>query len=143
MRKYTAKEKRQLESNPYTYKVTDHRLMFTVEFKKDFWRKYEAGETPRSILTELGYDTDMFGQKQIDSMVQSMKKQAASGMFREGAARDHRAGRGKKPDTAEDIAMTEENFSRLWHELQYLREEVELLKKSEPAGAAVMDASHR
>ena len=40
MRKYTAKEKRQLESNPYTYKVTDYRLMFTVEFKKDFWRKY-------------------------------------------------------------------------------------------------------
>ena len=34
MRKYTAKEKKQLESNPYTYKVTDHKLMFTAEFNR-------------------------------------------------------------------------------------------------------------
>lgn len=85
----------------------------------------------------------MFGQKQIDSMVQSMKRQAASGMFREGAARDHRAGRGRKADTDEVIAPTEENVTRIWHELQYLREEVELLKRSEPASAATTGTPSR
>ena len=33
---------------------------------------------PRKMLEDLGYDLEMFGQKQIDSMVQSMKRQAES-----------------------------------------------------------------
>lgn len=31
------------------------------------------------LLEDLGYDLGMFGQKQIDSMVQSIKRQAQSG----------------------------------------------------------------
>ena len=52
-RKYTAKEKQLLEKNPYTLKVTDHQLMFTAEFKSEFWKRYEAGMGPREILTDL------------------------------------------------------------------------------------------
>ena len=86
MKEYTKKEMKILEDNPYTLRVTKNKLSHTAEFKKIFWTKYQAGESPRKILTDLGYDPNMFGQKRIDSLVQHIKKQALSGNgFSEGS----------------------------------------------------------
>ena len=79
MKEYTAKEMKVLKANPYTFKVTKNKLYFTIEFKQAFWTAYQAGMAPRKILEDLGYDLKIFGQKQIDSIVQSIKKQAQSG----------------------------------------------------------------
>ena len=79
MKEYTKKEMKELLKNPYTLKVTKNQLSHTAEFKKVFWTKYQAGESPRKILTDLGYDINMFEQKRIDSLVQRIKKQALSG----------------------------------------------------------------
>ena len=68
MREYTTKEVKQLRANPYTYKVTKNKLYFTAEFKEAFWVGYQAGVAPREILKGLGYDLNLFGQKQIDSI---------------------------------------------------------------------------
>lgn len=85
MKEYTAKEMKLLKANPYTFKVTKSKLYFTVEFKEAFWTAYQAGMAPRKILEDLGYNLEMFGQKQIDSIVQRIKKQAQSGGgFRQG-----------------------------------------------------------
>ena len=69
MKGYTVKEMKLLQSNPYTFKVIKNRLYFTIEFKEAFWLSYQAGNAPRKILKDLGYDVSIFGQKQIDSMV--------------------------------------------------------------------------
>ena len=76
MKEYTAREMKLLKANPYTFKVTKSKLYFTIEFKETIWTAYQAGMAPRKILEDLGYDLEMFGQKQIDSMVQRMKRQA-------------------------------------------------------------------
>lgn len=73
MREYTAKEMKLLKANPYTFNVTKNKLYFTIEFKEAFWTAYQDGFAPRKILEDLGYDLEMFGQKQIDSMVQSIR----------------------------------------------------------------------
>ena len=44
-----------------------------VEFKKEFWRRYKAGEAPTEILRALGYDTKILGRKQISNRVQSVR----------------------------------------------------------------------
>ena len=91
MKEYTSKQIRQLQSNTYTLKVTKCKLYFTAKFKEDFWIRYQAGDAPRKILTDLGYDISLFGQKQIDSLVQRIKQQALSGEgFREGENHDKR-----------------------------------------------------
>lgn len=79
MKEYTAKEMKLLKANPYTFKVTKNKLYFTIEFKEAFWTAYQAGMAPRKIFEDLGYDLEIFGQKQIDSIVQSIKRQAQSG----------------------------------------------------------------
>lgn len=129
MKEYTAKEMKLLKANPYTFKVTKNKLYFTVEFKEAFWTAYQAGIAPRKILGDLGYDVEMFGQKQIDSMVQSMKRQVESGNgFTQG---ENRTRRKKDELTIPEGASTEskETLESILNEVKYLRQEVDFLKK--------------
>lgn len=129
MKEYTVKEMKILKSNPYTFKVTKKKLYFTAEFKEIFWTGYQAGTAPRKLLEDMGYDLEMFSQKQIDSLVQRIKKQAQSGYgFTEGEKRIRRM----KDETVntENIQAGSPNITvQIWNEVKYLRQEVEFLKK--------------
>ena len=124
MKKYTQKQIKELKSNPYTLQVSDKRIFFTIEFKKIFWKKYQAGMSPRSIFKEMDYNLDYFGQKQIDSIVQRVKKEALAGEFTEGYSRINRI---KINEPSSDI--TPQNIKQMQNELLYLRQEVYFLKK--------------
>lgn len=129
MKEYTAKEMKLLKANPYTFQVTKHKLYFTIEFKETFWTAYQAGVAPRKILKDLGYDLELFGQKQIDSMVQGIKYQAGEpGGFRQGENRIRRK-KAEMPIPKGVSACSEESLTNLLNEVKYLRQEVEFLKK--------------
>lgn len=126
MKEYSTKQIKQLMANSYTLRVTKNKLYFTKEFKRDFWTGYQAGNAPKKILTDFGYDLACFEQKQIDSIVQRIKKQALSGEgFREGENHEKRA----RLKAEEDPEVNSLSIKRMQHELQYLRQEVEFLKK--------------
>lgn len=126
MKEYSAKEIKELKSNPYTLNVTKYQLSHTIKFKEAFWIKYQAGIAPRKILEELGYNSEMFGQKRIDSLVQRIKGQALSGNgFTEGFNRTKRM-KIESPDTTN---ISAQSIDYMQHELEYLRQEVEFLKK--------------
>lgn len=132
MKEYTVKQIKELEKNPYVYKVTKHKLYYTAKFKEDFWTSYQAGNAPRKILSDFGFDLKIFGQKQIDSLVQHIKKQALAGDgFSEGENRTKRTGR--KAASEEDL-FSPQSMERVQNELLYLRQEVEFLKKIVIAG---------
>ena len=123
MKEYTEKQKRELRKNPYVLQVTKHKIYYTAKFKEDFWISYQAGNTPRKILTDFGFDLNTFGQKQIDSLVQHIKKQALSGDgFTEGTNRQRRIPR---KATAEEELPSPQSIERIQNELLYLRQEVE------------------
>ena len=127
MKQYTPKQIKKLEANPYTLKVTKNKLYFTIKFKEDFWINYQAGNAHRKILSDLGYDLEYFGQKQIDSIVQRIKKEALSGNgFREGENRERRIP--MKATNREELSSPQ-SIERMQNELLYLRQEVEFLKK--------------
>ncbi|MCQ2088534.1 MAG: hypothetical protein MJZ37_10825 [Bacilli bacterium] len=125
VREYTAEEKEKLESNPYTLKVSKNKFYVTVKFKEDFWIRYQAGVSPRKIIKDFGYDLSLFTQKQIDGIVQKIRKQALSGNgFTEGENRDRRPGI-KAPEQTD----SPQTMFQMQAELMYLRQEVEFLKK--------------
>lgn len=127
MKEYTPKQIKKLEANPYTFKVTKNKLYFTIKFKEDFWIRYQAGNAPRKIMQELGYDLSLFTQKQIDNYVQRIKKEALSGNgFREGENRERRIP--MKATNREELSSPQ-SIERMQNELLYLRQEVEFLKK--------------
>ena len=127
MREYTSKQIKELKENPYTLNVTKNKMYFTAKFKEDFWISYQAGNAPRKILRDFGYNLDLFEQKQVDSLVQRIKKQALSGNgFREGENHERRIPM-KAPDEKE--LSSPQSIERMQNELLYLRQEVEFLKK--------------
>lgn len=127
MKEYTSKQIKELKANPYTLNVTKNKLYFTVKFKEDFWINYQAGISPRKILSDFGYNLDIFGQKQIDSLVQRIKKEALSGKgFREGENHERRV---PMKATQEEDLSSPQSIERMQNELLYLRQEVEFLKK--------------
>ncbi|MFP3154910.1 hypothetical protein LQZ18_10915 [Lachnospiraceae bacterium ZAX-1] len=126
MREYTAKEIKQLKANLYTLNITKNKLYFTAKFKEDFWCSYQAGNAPKKIMADLGYDVKLFRQKQIDSIVQRIKSQALSGGgFSEGENTTKRMPM-KSPSSPQD---SPQRLEQMQHELLYLRQEVEFLKK--------------
>ena len=129
MKEYTAKEMKLLKANTYTFKVTKNKLYFTIEFKEAFWTAYQAGMAPRKILNDFGYDLEIFGQKQIDSIVQSSKRQAQSKTgFTQGENRERR----KKAEITIPEGVNENSKATLLsilNEVKYLRQEVDFLKK--------------
>lgn len=127
MKEYTPKQIKELKDNPYTLNVTKNKLYFTVKFKEDFWTSYQAGNAPRKILSDFGYNLACFEQKQIDSLVQRIKKQALSGNgFSEG---ENRTKRVPLKATNEGELSSPQSIERMQNELLYLRQEVEFLKK--------------
>ena len=124
MKKYTKKQIKELKENPYTLKINEQRIFFTIEFKKVFWIKYQAGMSPRKILKELNYNLEYFGQKQIDSITQRVKEEALNGEFTEGYSRINRM-KIKEPEGE----ITVQNIKQMQHELLYLKQEVDFLKK--------------
>jgi hypothetical protein len=52
--KFTKREIQLIKNNPYTYHVTEAQICYTKEFKEEFWRRYQTGETPRAIVEALG-----------------------------------------------------------------------------------------
>ena len=120
MKEYTPKQIKELKANPYTLNVT-------AKFKEDFWISYQAGNAPRKILLDFGYNLEYFGQKQIDDIVQRIKRQALSGNgFTEGENRQKRIP--MKATNEEDLSSPQ-SIERMQNELLYLRQEVEFLKK--------------
>lgn len=127
MKEYTPKQIKELEKNPYVLKVTKHKLYYTAKMKEDFWVSYQAGNAPRKILADFGFDLSIFGQKQIDSLVQHIKKQALSGNgFTEG---ENRTKRIPMKATNENELASPQSIERMQNELLYLRQEVDFLKK--------------
>ena len=127
MKEYTPKQIKELKSNLYTLNATKNKLYFTIKFKEDFWISYQAGNAPRKILADFGYNLDYFGQKQIDSIVQRVKKEALSGNgFSEG---ENRRKRVAMKATSEEELSSPHSIERMQNELLYLRQEVEFLKK--------------
>lgn len=125
--KFTKREIQFIKNNPYTYNVTESQIFYTREFKEEFWRRYQAGESPRTIVEALGYDPDMLGQYRINGLQINIQKQALRlEGFTQGKGR-HKVRKAELYDV--DTTPSDETIIKMQHELLYLRQEVEFLKK--------------
>lgn len=126
-RHFTVYEMEILRKNPYTYRVRARQLLFTAEFKKIFWERYEAGEEVQAIFESMGYEPLVVGYTRMHALPQNLRKVVAAGReFSDGYSN-----RAKKPtpteETRQDKAILEAKEMR--HEIAYLRQHVEFLKK--------------
>lgn len=125
-RHFTAYEMELLRQNPYTYRVRARQLLFTAEFKRIFWARYQEGEDVQQIFESLGYDPLVVGYSRMYSVPQNLRKVVEAGReFTEGYS-----GRSKDAvNQAGSKSRSELEIAELRHETAYLRQHVEFLKK--------------
>ena len=123
-RQFTQEEMEILRSNRYTYSVTPNSISFTIEFKKEFWKRYQAGENPRDIVEALGYDYQLLGATRVSGLQSMIRKQAKEGQFREGQHNSYAIS--NHPDYS--TMSNDQKLYAMEHEIYYLRNEIEFLK---------------
>ena len=83
--------------------------------------------TPRQIVAELGYDPDILGTRRLSGIQLTIKKQAnRPGGFTEG--KGHRRTLESAMESVEENP-DKETIVRMQHEILFLRQEMEFLKK--------------
>lgn len=120
--KFTPEQQELLRNNQYTIRVTADSLSLSKEFKELFYQEYLSGEIPRNILQKYGYPTEIFGKQRIWGIAHCIKKEYQD----TGTFRDIRT-----PSTGSTSAdkSPEEKIRQLEHQVSYLTQEVEFLKK--------------
>ena len=127
---FTEEQQQLLRQNPYIYSVTETRITLTKEFKELFMTAYKAGESPRKILEDHGFDISIIGERRIWSISQHIRTEYKKyGEFHEGyGPRGETASPDAPTDAAKPVSETDE-IKQLRHEVDYLKQEMEFLKK--------------
>ena len=124
---FTKEQLNILRQNPYIYSVTGTRITLTKEFKEIFMSEYQAGESPRKILEDHGFDISIIGERRIWSISCHIRSEYDKyGEFHQGYAPRNPGSR-----TAADPNQLSEKdeLKQLRHEVDYLKQEVDFLKK--------------
>ena len=127
-KQFTEVQLRILRQNPYIYSVTGTRMTLTKEFKEIFIKAYQAGELPRNILQDHGFDISILGERRVWSISQHIRDEYKKyGKFHEGyGPRDP----GSRPPANPDQPLSEKDeLQQLRLEVDYLKQEIDFLKK--------------
>lgn len=91
---------------------------------------YKAGESPRKILEDHGFDISIIGERRIWSISQHIRTEYKKyGEFHEGyGPRSEAASPDALSDAAKPVSETDE-IKQLRHEVDYLKQEMEFPKK--------------
>ncbi len=122
---FTDEQVQQFLLNPYVKNVSNKAITYTDEFKVIFTQKYLEGNPPSVILREMGFDPHILGKKRIDRFVGNVYKY----QVRNGDVSDMRKGYSGRPSIKE--LSDKERIARLEHQVKYLKQENEYLKKIE------------
>jgi hypothetical protein len=129
IKKFTEKELAELLSNPFVKHATHTHVRFTMEFKEAFWKRARAGEKLFSIIKAFGLDPEVLGERRIKGIYAHLNEQVAAGMAfteeRRIKSPENAVLHSKLPSNKEQVVK----IRNLEHEVLYLRQELEFVKK--------------
>lgn len=132
---------RMLLQSPHVSNVTRKTVSYTLAYKEMFWRRYCAGEPPEMIFEDSGIDPVVLGNTRVWGLVKTLRSVHSRGLPMT---------EGRQPTSAElsndesDIpkpprsrrsvepplgVVTVADIRKLYHQVAYLTQEMEFLKK--------------
>jgi len=128
---FTPEQMEVLMCNPYTARVTPHRILFTLEFKEFAMQQVTvSGMTYRKIFQKAGYDTELLGHERMKHIMRSIKLEAASAeglQEPKGGTREQELARRQKEDLSKKHTKTA--IRELQDRVNHLEQQLEFLKK--------------
>jgi hypothetical protein len=118
---FTHEQVEQLKKNKYVKHVSEKAITYTEEFKEVLMMEYNSGKLPSQILTEMGFNYKVLGERRIATIVYNTKKQA----LRPEGFKDTRSTESGRPRTR-DLTQ-EELIARQKQEIEVLKAKVEFL----------------
>lgn len=125
--KFTDENVLELAKNIYVKNISNKSITYTNEFKIHFIAEYNNGKTPRQIFDEAGFNIDIIGTKRIECASSRWRKAyEKSGVLGLDDSRFNNSGRPRVRElTIEEIIAKKDA------EIEYLKAELELIKKLE------------
>lgn len=123
---FTDEEVKTLAKNKYTAFVSSLTIRFTLEFKEMFMLRRQEGVSARYIFKEAGYDPDVLGINRIQNFAKRVPKEASSPW---GLHEGYHTRKKYPSDTDYEKMPPKEAMAGMQHEIQYLRQELEFIKK--------------
>lgn len=124
---FTAKEVELLSKNKYVQNVSEKSITYSNEFKIHFIAESKKGKTSRLIFEEAGFDISIIGEKRCEVAGARWRKAFKDkGVLGLDDTRKHNSGAKLKRELSKD-----EIIARKDAEIEYLKAEVEMLKKLE------------
>ena len=125
----TKEEIAELEQKPQVVKATRNTVTFTPEFKRIAYSQLYDGKTMRQILSEIGIRPEILGDTRIWGMTDKLRRNAD----REEGYADLRKGNQRRASKETREKTAKEELTELRHEVAYMRQEIEFLKKVQAA----------
>lgn len=123
-----------LKMNRYVKNVSSKAITYTDEFKLHFIAEYEKGIACSAIFEEAGFDIDVLGEHRIHNASCRWRKAFIdNGVL---GLQDTRRGNSGRPRTSE--MTSDQVIIKQKAEIEYLKAEIELLKKLELAERKVI-----
>lgn len=124
---FTNKEIEILANNKYVLNVSEKSITYTNEFKIHFIAEYNKGKPSRIIFEEAGFIIDIIGLKRVECAGDRWKRAYIErGILGLDDTRKGNSGRPRERELTKDEIIEKKNA-----EIEYLRAEIELLKKLE------------
>ena len=112
--------------------ATQRVVTFTPEFKQYAYDELHKGKTTREIFTEVGFDVEKLGSKRLENFQTRLEKEAE----REEGFADRRSGNHRQEAQTDETKLLK-RLKQLEHQVAYLQQENDFLKKIEEAEKAV------
>lgn len=122
---FTQEQKAELLSNPYTARITDCMVVFTLAFKQLVMENVDKPKmTSTKIFRLAGYSDDLFSPKVRRTVVLNIRREAAS----EEGLQEPKPLRTKAPKKK---IHSETEFKELQQRVTLLEQQIDFLKKSQ------------
>lgn len=139
---FSAMEIELMLDSPHIAYVSRTTVSFTKAFKQMFWQRYCDGIAPTRICEDAGLNMDIIGKSRIDTLIKALRDQYERGLeFKEG--HEHHYDKPEKKfdlpkaprySKGSQIPLTPEAIAKMAHEIAFLKQEMEFLKKLILAG---------
>jgi len=135
--RFTPEQISELEKSPYIRKVTEKTVSYTFEFKEMFWNLYSQGLSPPQIFEQASINIEILGDTRVYSLLTVLRKTKEKGLsFKDGreSADSQTQSRERLPKFPKGTKMSETEITaaevrRLQHQVMFLTQEMEFLKK--------------
>ena len=120
---FTPEQVEELRKNKYVKHVSEKAITYTEEFKERFMLEYNSGKLPSQIITEMGFDYNVLGERRVSGLSDRIKKQSLRPEgFKDTRADNVNMGRPRTRDLSQ-----EELIERQKQEIELLKAKVEYL----------------